>query len=458
STAGEKFWNGFNKTFLANRENDREHTCKTNLDVEECGSVAALMCLAMFPCGKITCTQCVDSNVNNEGQASIENLSRKVEKYRQLILQNHSTFPHAVNILERFGNSLVDVSANYNTFAEIQSITGGRSTALFPHINKLNAILVKGPMASKREHIESMAYLLEIARYMKNRTENIEKGSLKSFRNKISQKAHVNPTLMCDNQRDRNGNFIWGERGYHAKRFFSNYFNEVNPSEGYAKFEIRSSPNCTRKLAIGRLLVPTNFEALRDLMRGEEVPPQPVTKECVSLMRGDFVHSCCCVTNESGEPLLSSLKMPTKHHLVIGNSGDPKYVDLPTDESKKMYIAKDGYCYINIFLAMLVNVNESEAKTFTKMVRDVIMDKLGKWPSLLDVATACCLLKFFFPDVSGAELPRMLVDHQHKTIHVIDSYGSMTTGYHVLKTNTVEQLIKFTEHALESDLKHYLVG
>nr|BBE01235.1 polyprotein [Narcissus yellow stripe virus] len=458
ASAGEKFWKGFDKTFCAIRAPDRDHTCETNLNVEECGIVAAILCQALYPCGRITCNKCIADNVYSEGQASQAAIAEKIERAKSLILEHHPQFTHVLQILDRYSNSLADVSSNYSAFAEIQSITGGRHLTAFNHLNKLNAILVKGPMATRNEFLDGMNHLLEVARYVKNRTENIEKGSLKSFRNKISQKAHINPTLMCDNQLDKNGNFIWGERGYHAKRFFGNYFDIIDPTEGYARFESRPNPSGFRKLAIGRLLVPTNFEALREQMRGESVEPQPLTKGCVSMLRGDYAHACCCVTNDNGEPLLSNLRMPTKHHLVIGNSGDSKYVDLPATEGNKMYIAKNGYCYMNIFLAMLVNVNESDAKSFTKMVRDVLIDKLGKWPSLLDVATACCLLKFFYPDVSSAELPRMFVDHETKTIHVIDSYGSLTTGYHILKTNTVEQLVKFTEHGLESDLKHYLVG
>nr|BBE01238.1 polyprotein [Narcissus yellow stripe virus] len=458
ASAGEKFWKGFNSSFCTIRTADRDHVCESNLDVEECGTVAAVLCQAMYPCGRITCLKCVEDNLNTEGQAEQGKLIEKLEKAKTLIQNEHPQFTHALMILERYANSLVDISSNYAAFAEIQGITGGRHLTAFTHLNKLNAIMVKGPMATRNEFLEGMNHLLEVARYMKNRTENIEKGSLKSFRNKISQKAHINPTLMCDNQLDKNGNFIWGERGYHAKRFFGNYFDIINPSEGYTQFETRPNPSGSRKLAIGRLLVPTNFESLREQMRGESVKQQPLTKECVSMLRGDYAHACCCVTNDSGEPLLSNLYMPTKHHLVIGNSGDSKYVDLPATDGNKMYIAKNGFCYINIFLAMLVNVNESDAKSFTKMVRDVLIDKLGTWPSLLDVATACCLLKFFYPDVSSAELPRMLVDHETKTIHVIDSYGSLTTGFHILKTNTIEQLVKFTEHGLESDLKHYRVG
>nr|WBW70182.1 polyprotein [hedge mustard mosaic virus] len=458
SPAGERFWAGFDRAFIAYRTTDQGHQCYSGLDVTKCGEVAALMCLAMFPCGRITCPHCVNDNILTEGQATVQATSQKVNQMREIIKSSYPEFKHVVQILDRYELSLNNVNSNYKDFAEIQSLTDGMQGAAFPHANKLNAILIKGATATSEEFTQATKYLLEITRYMKNRTENIEKGSLKSFRNKVSQKAHVNPTLMCDNQRDKNGNFVWGERGYHAKRFFSNYFDIIDPRDGYDRYETRPNPNGSRRLAIGKLIVPTNFEALRAQMQGEQVEPVPITKECVSMLNGDYVHACCCVTTESGEPLLSELKMPTKHHLVIGNSGDPKYVDLPEVEENKMFVAKDGYCYINIFLAMLVNVDESKAKSFTKSVRDVLVDKLQKWPTLLDVATACYFLKVLYPDVANAELPRMLVDHKAKIIHVVDSYGSITTGYHVLKTNTVEQLIKFTRFNLESELKHYRVG
>nr|BAM99211.1 polyprotein [Turnip mosaic virus] len=458
SAAGANFWKGFDRCFLAYRSDNREHTCYTGLNVVECGEVAALMCLAMFPCGKITCPDCVTDSELSQGQASTSQMKHRLNQLREVIKANYPRFKHAVQILDRYDQSLRSENTNYQDFAEIQSLTEGMEKAAFPHANKLNAILIKGATATGEEYEQATKHLLEITRYMKNRTENIEKGSLKSFRNKISQKAHINPTLMCDNQLDKNGNFIWGERGYHAKRFFSNYFEIIDPKKGYAQYETRIVPNGSRKLAIGKLIVPTNFEVLREQMQGEPVDQCPVTVECVSKSQGDFVHACCCVTTESGDPVFSEIKMPTKHHLVIGNSGDPKYVDLPEIEENKMYIAKEGYCYINIFLAMLVNVKESQAKEFTKVVRDKLVGELGKWPTLLDVATACYFLKVFYPDVANAELPRMLVDHKTKIIHVIDSYGSLSTGYHILKTNTVEQLIKFTRNNLESSLKHYRVG
>nr|BAA36278.1 polyprotein [Japanese yam mosaic virus] len=458
SDPGVKFWKGFDTAFQRYRKQDREHTCETDLDVEECGEVAALLCLALFPCGKITCNKCVEENLLSEGQATHENILRKQQEIRQIVFQRHPQFKHALQILERQSKALQSVNSNYKDFTEIHSLSEGKTLSAFSHASRINDVLIKGGSATAEELSEATRNLLEIVRYLKNRMESSEKGTLKTFRNKISQKAHLNPALMCDNQLDENGNFVWGERGYHAKRFFNKYFEIVDPSKGYEKFETRINPRGQRKTAITRLIVPTNFEVLREQMQGESIGEHPLTVECTSVLNGDFLFSCCCVTNESGEPILSELQMPTKNHLVVGNSGDSKYVDMPPQDGQSMYIAKAGYCYMNIFLAMLVNVRKEEAKAFTKMVRDVLINQLGTWPSLLDVASACYLLKVFFPDVSGAELPRIMVDHKTKTMHVIDSYGSLNTGYHILKANTVEQLIKFTRAGLKSDMKHYLIG
>nr|AWJ64368.1 MAG: polyprotein [Ornithogalum mosaic virus] len=203
----------------------------------------------------------------------------------------------------------------------------------------------------------------------------------------------------------------------------------------------------------------TNFEVLRQQLKGHAIESVGLTEACVSKLSNNFLYSCCCATLDDGKPVLSDLKIPTKNHLVIGNTGDAKYVDLPTNDDEHLYIAKDGYCYVNIFLAMLVNVSEKDAKEFTKtMVRDLVIPKLGQWPKLIDVATACHLLSVFFPDTRNAELPRILVDHTNKTMHVVDSYGSITTGYHVLKATTVNQLIGFASDELQSEMKDYYVG
>nr|AJS10744.1 polyprotein [Sweet potato virus 2] len=458
SQTGDRFWNGYDQMYRVLRSNEQDHICESDLDVNEAGKLAAVMQHLCLPMNRITCLTCANKILEMSSSEWVEHIRMFVNSKLEFIRKECPNYKHVHWMIETMTKNLVHENKNLKAFNEIQQLIGDRADAPFSTVNEINKILVKGGKIKAEEFLQASEHLLEIARYLKNRTENIKKGSLVSFRNKISQKAHLNLSLMCDNQLDKNGNLIWGDRGYHSKRFLSNYFEVVDPEQGYEKHIIRQNPNGVRKLAIGKLIVSTNFSVFREQMKGEPIPKLKLDNHCTSLREGNFVYPCCCVTMDDGTPVESEFKLPTKNHLVIGNAGDPKYVDMPPEVDKKMYIAKEGYCYVNIFLAMLVNINESDAKDFTKQVRDILMEKLGKWPSMYDVATACAWISIFYPETRNAELPRILVDHNTKTMHVIDSFGSLTTGYHVLKANTVSQLIQFSSNSLDSEMKHYLVG
>nr|URC17550.1 polyprotein [Zucchini yellow fleck virus] len=453
----ERFWSGFNQSFIRNRK-PVDHTCTSDLDVKTCGEVAALVTLILFPCHRITCKTCLTHAKERLVSEVGEDMKSELERLRSVLDSYGGGFGHVSNLLDQLSKVLNAQNDNDTDFKEIASKIDDRTEAPWKHLSNVNNILIKGSSATGMEFATATRELREVVRWHLKRTESIRAGSVKDFRNKRSGKAHFNPALTCDNQLDKNGNFLWGERQHHAKRFFVNYFEKIDHKKGYEFYSIRKNPNGVRKIGIGNLLFSTNLERFRQQMKGEHVEQGPITRECLSLRHGNWVHACCCVTLDDGQPLLSEIKMPTKNHIVLGNSGDPKYVDMPVLESDSMYIAKEGYCYMNIFLAMLVNIPEGEAKDFTKKVRDLVGAKLGTWPTLRDVATCANQLILSHPDAANAELPRILVDHVHKTMHVVDSYGSISTGYHVLKANTVNQLIQFSREPLDSEMMHYLVG
>nr|QBB78857.1 polyprotein [Wild tomato mosaic virus] len=457
-SAGEKFWEGFNKGFLTHRKSPIIHTGSNTIDVVECGLVAAIMCQSLMPCCRITCTVCAkqyaDSDINEISARIMHSLTDGIAE----IEEKFPSFPHAVKFLQDYQRSLSSDNPNREASSKVQFLIGERRDQPFMHILNINEVLMRGGRASSAEFARASDDLLELARHHKNRVESLKKGSLHLFRNKVASKAHLNPSLMCDNQLDVNGNFVWGKRGYHAKRFFSNFFELIQPSDGYDKYIVRNNPNGSRKLAIGNLILSTNLESLRKQLEGEPIESFPLTEQCIGRRHESFIYPTCCVTYDDGTPLLSEFKAPTKNHLVLGNSGDSKYLDLPTEISENLYIAQEGYCYVNIFLAMLVEVDEKDAKDFTKWVRDIIVRQLDKWPTMTDVALACYQLSVLFPSTRSAELPRILVDHKTKTMHVVDSFGSLTTGYHILKANTVSQLILFASDTLESEMKTYYVG
>nr|UQS87546.1 polyprotein [Yam mosaic virus] len=453
-----KYWEGFNEGFIEHRPKQISHTCASVLDVKACGKVAAIMYQALFQSGRITCTECIRAYMETTQTELNAKLEPVLDEKIQVLLMSHPQFEHVSSMLKCYRNAIGLVNSNLQAFGEVQRIIGSYTEAPFTHLLELNNILIKGEELKRTDLERASTLVLELARYQRNRTENIKKGSLVSFRNKVSAKSHINTALMCDNQLDANGNFMWGLRGYHAKRFFSTCFKKVDPRNGYAAHRLRRSPNTVRELAIGNLIVSTNLETLRRQMRGISIVSPALTESCVSTLNGNFVYPCCCVTTDDGQPIKSELYTPTKHHLAIGNTGDTKLVDLPEDVRDELYIVEDGYCYVNIFLAMLVDVDEKDAKDFTKKVRDLVVKKLGKWPSLIDVATACAMMTIFAPSTRTSEIPRILVDHVSKTMHVLDSFGSLNTGYHILKANTVQQLIKFANDDLKSEMKDYQVG
>nr|QYA72446.1 polyprotein [Tamarillo fruit ring virus] len=457
-SAGEQFWKGFDREFRSHRTTPTIHSGMNTLNVEDCGAVAAIVCQTLMPCCRITCTTCAAANSDDENSPSVGKSILLMRKGVDELERRFAQFPNAVKLLKNSIESADNQNPNREASGKIQFLIGERTEQPFSHIMAVNEVLMKGGRATSAELAHATDELLQLARFHKNRVESLKKGSLHLFRNKVASKAHINPSLMCDNQLDTNGNFVWGKRGYHAKRFFSNYFELIQPADGYDKYIIRKFPNGTRKLAIGNLILSTNLDALRKQLEGESVEQLPLTAQCVSKRHESFIYPCCCVTYDDGTPLLSEVKAPTKNHLVLGNSGDSKYLDLPTEISDSLYIAKEGYCYMNIFLAMLVDVDEKDAKDFTKWVRDIVVQQLGQWPTLTDVALACYQLSVLFPSTRSAEMPRILVDHKTKTMHVIDSYGSLTTGYHVLKANTTSQLILFASDTLESEMKMYRVG
>ncbi len=452
-----EFFKGWKEAFVALESRQRMHECKIDHDNHNCGRLAATIVQTLYPCHKLSCEAC---------RVRISELT--TEEYNELI--NIGFQINAIQI-ESAATAFSGIEKPFDTFKgksimnpnlpdgmEIQRITQGKKQTHMQLLHKLNEVLIKGNAARPDDFAKATKYVLELTQWFAKHQNLTAAGSLDTFRNKISQKALLNPSLMCDNQLDQNGNFVWGKRGYHAKRFFENFFQVVEVGDGYRKYIERESPNCKRKLAIGNLIIPINFERARMALTGETIERVPISEACVSRLDGHFLHACCCVTSDIGTPIYSDIKHPTKRHLVIGNTGDPKLIDLPASEDEKMYVTKNGYCYLNIFLAMLVNVNESEAKAFTKMVRDVIIPELGQWPSMQDVATACYIMTVFHPETRNAELPRILVDHAAQTMHVIDSFGSLTTGYHILKTGTVAQLINFASQDLMSEMKHYKIG
>nr|WEU75649.1 polyprotein [Banana bract mosaic virus] len=451
------FWEGFRKGFTP-LEMELAHKCTPDNSAEMCGQLMAQLFQMVHPCRRISCKQCFE-HLANMSTTELQEVMRA--RYETAVL--NGTIKELLSFRsldECVRRSLVRKPRNIKmeSCMEVQRITQHSTKTQLMKIDVINRTLLKFSEASESEVGDASDALLELTRWFNKHLNNFGKPSLETFRNKAASKALLNPSLLCDNQLDKNGNFLWNERGHHAKRFFKRYFDIIDHTHGYQSYELRVSPNCTRKLAIGRLLVSTNIVKNQAAMVGESIQREPLTNACISKIDNGYVYTCCCVTNDVGEPLYSQYRSPSARHIVIGTSGDPKIIKMPQTVNNAMYIAKPGYCYLNIFLAMLLNVDDESAKEFTVLIKDEFIPQLGEWPTLTRLASVCYTISLFYPKTANAELPRILVDHANKTMHVIDSYGSVTTGYHILKAGTVKQLIDFSSNELQSEMKDYLVG
>nr|AOE43465.1 polyprotein [Sugarcane mosaic virus] len=453
------FWRGYTDAYVENRNISTTHTEHTpTINLEECGKRMALLEILFHSTFKITCKTCniddLELSDDEFGAKLFKNLQRIEEQQREYLAKDQKLMRMIRFIKERCNPKFSHLPLLWQVAETIGHYTDNQAKQILD----ISEALIRVNTLTPDDAMKASVALLEVSRWYKNRKESLKVDTLESFRNKISPKSTINTALMCDNQLDKNANFVWGNREYHAKRFFANYFVIVDPTDAYEKHVTRFNPNGQRKLSIGKLVIPLDFQKIRDSFVGLSINKQPLGKACISKIDGGYVYPCCCVTTEFGKPAYSEIIPPTKGHITIGNSVDPKIVDLPNTTPPSMYIARDGFCYINIFLAAMINVNEDSAKDYTKFLRDELVERLGKWPKLKDVATACYALSVMFPEIKNAELPPILVDHENKSMHVIDSYGSLSVGFHILKASTIGQLIKFQYESMESEMRDYLVG
>nr|AUZ41745.1 polyprotein [Sugarcane mosaic virus] len=453
------FWRGYTDAYVANRNISTTHTEHTpTINLEERGKRMALLEILFHSTFKITCKACnaddLELSDDEFGAKLYKNLQRIEEQQRGYLAKDQKLSRMIQFIKDRCNPKFEHLPLLWQVAETIGHYTDNQSKQILD----ISEALIKVNTLTPEDAMKASVSLLEVSRWYKNRKESLKTDTLDSFRNKISPKSTINAALMCDNQLDKNANFLWGNREYHAKRFFINYFETVDSTDAYEKHVTRFNPNGQRKLSIGKLVIPLDFQKIRDSFVGLSIDKKPLSSACVSKIDGGYVYPCCCVTTEFGKPAYSEIIPPTKGHITIGNSIDPKIVDLPSTSPPSMYIAKSGYCYINIFLAAMINVNEDSAKDYTKFLRDELVERLGKWPKLKDVATACYALSVMFPEIKNAELPPILVDHENQSMHVIDSYGSLSVGFHILKASTIGQLIKFQYESMDSEMREYIVG
>nr|UOF93154.1 polyprotein [Tradescantia mild mosaic virus] len=451
----QKFTQGIDIAFSAHKHKIGDHICNRDYDPLEVGKVCGTVIQLLIPSALTTCGECVRHALELP-ENEIEQLIKRRELRDQLGAIQTPTARLAQYTLGKLEEKKV-TRCNPCITAEAIKLASGVNEAPMRKLCDLASYIGKGNGVDQSEINAAMGNLIEVIRWFRKRTDNIRAGSVATFKNKITSKNHINLALMHDKLLDDDGNFEWGERGIHSKRFRDEFFDIIDPTEDYGKHALRRHIRGERLLSIKNLLVHTDPEKMMKAIVAHPIAAQPITQACISTIHGNYLYSCSCSTLEDGNPALSRYYPPVKNHLAIGNTGDLKLVVLPK-QFGNLRIAKEGYCYVHIFLSMLMFVTGDDAKDFTKLIRDSVIPALGKWPTMQNIAALCVFITTMFPATSQAELPVILVDHEHRTMHVLDSYGSANIHYHVLKATTVSQLVQLASEDVGGEIKNYNVG
>ncbi|QDF82349.1 polyprotein [Costus stripe mosaic virus] len=451
----DKFWDGLNKGFKRFAQESHIHKCERNCDVETVGELCGLALQRLTKMNLTTCKDCVKESL----ELSDDQLQEWINdsKWDEAIRAIDDNRARIVNRSLALINAQPRYVANVCVTAEAIRMSTNLNEDPEKHMKKIVEYIAKGNTCKQQDVDNAMKEAIEVIRWFQNRTENIRSGETSTFRNKVSAKSHLNLALMNDKMLNEDGLYDWKSKAYHCKRFYAEFFQQIEPGTDYSKLQVRKHIRGDRILAIKNLIISTNVERMQKAMEAYCIERLSITKSCITTSYGNYLYPCCCVTLDDKTPAFSQFFLPIKNHLVIGNTGDAKYVNVPTKDEKLM-IVKDGYCYLYIFLSMMLHLPESDAKDFTKMVRDQIIPVLGTWPTMKTLAVMCIYICALYPMLSQAELPVILVDHKYKTMHIVDSYGSASVHYHMLKMNTVSQLMLFARSDLGGELKDYNVG
>nr|WOL52745.1 polyprotein [Agropyron mosaic virus] len=430
------------------------HMCALQWDETSVVQFQQMLSQAFVPQTHFQCGMCA-SNAAERSRSEIITDARNSHMMGALEQERGSGRWNALaNIFDTLLGSS-ETEAGIQITQEIAKICFGNNTEPFRSIMQITQVLTD-PFTCDGEKVQqAREATLQLARYLKNRELNVGANSKEIFRNPYPPISKVNYVLARGDGKITN--VEWGERMQLIRAFMCKHFFWTDIDKA-STFSRRKHIRGERLVAAPALQIPKTMRETRSLMEGEKVQEFPITDACKTWRNGQLVYTCCCVTHTDGAPYLTQVHFPTTNAFCIGTQGNIELIANPfANTDGKILAAKAGLCYIQIFLAMYVHIYEAQAPRFIRLIAKMV-ELLGEWPTMRSVATACCMIGLYFPETQSAELPEILVDHEHKTMHVVDSSGSLSHGYHVLKAGTVKQIYSFMSDEIKSELAEYNVG
>jgi len=348
-------------------------------------------------------------------------------------------------------------SMDYSTSSEITTICCGNNDEPFRRIYSIMKVLAEPNLADVSAWQEANCSLLQLARYMKNREMSVQAGNSATFTNPFPPTVHTygptnNGTDIVQSPWDS-----WGDKQPIAFAFFEKHFDKWQVNEFSVDRRVRKHIRGTRKLALLDLNQSRSIKDLEDHVQEEEIPYERKTDACITMYKDQYLYSCSCVTARDGKPYLSMRYLQATGLIPVTRGADVQHIPNPDSWQEFYYVAPEGYCYINIFLPMLALAPHYRVGKLSELIGKLIK-VLGKWPKLKDVALACLYITEYHTYAQNALLPPILVHHSTRTMHVVDTLGSLSIGYHVLKAGTVKHLVNLASRLATGEMLDYNVG
>ncbi|AQT26513.1 polyprotein [Reed chlorotic stripe virus] len=402
----------------------------------------------LFQCIDLRCLQCIMASGRRDGHAIRTQLA---ESNVFSLIHSSDNWRHISRVLTAL------ISEEHMVFDPpklegVHNLIKGEMDGQFVQLRSIVSSLCQASggdnLALRRIHEP----LLELARHLlKNKRERTEDHTL--FRNTYVPRPLQYSQIIGDNLIAHGDQEFWGTNSVAMMSVYQTYYRTCGATEITSIDTYRKNPNGSRKIATKLLTVKRSPSDFRGQLTADRIPQGGIANHCIARTHNTYKHAISCVTDSKGSPIESDIILPAAGFTFTDGED---LLRMPRT-GQGLCVAKNGYCYLNIFMNMFTQVKSLQAQGLAKRI-NAIAELLGPWPTMLDVATSCMQLALFYPTVAEAGLPRILVDHTSRTLHVADMFGSLTTGYHVLKAELVRHLMLFADPTINSELKNYRVG
>ncbi|QLC36605.1 polyprotein [Stylosanthes mosaic-associated virus 1] len=273
------------------------------------------------------------------------------------------------------------------------------------------------------------------------------------YKQQSNASTHIHMNRVMNNSES----FEWGSRGECLRELFSNKFSHISLNENSDNFDIvKINNNHKRVTASSSAVVEIDLKKMQDKRAEACIQVEPITTSCRSSTKSHSMNSISCGITE-GKLTTSGFIPAMPGAMIISDGPENIYVKQP-QSTNDFVVPKEGYCYLTIFQFMFLSVEDRHARNLLKNILDHVIPQLGTWPTLVSVAHWVANFIQLYPEIADAPAPILLIHHGSQTIHVIDSLGSRSAGYHMPNIGKMNTLASIAYGGVKCPFSEYTVG